>query len=53
MGKNGNKKNKKSTNEKYLAKSGVYCNQLMLITMFIIIVLKIKQYKNIRLATFG
>ena len=52
MGNNGNKKKKNSTNEIDLAKNGVYCNDLMLKTMFIKIVLKIKQYKNIILVNF-
>ena len=43
MGKNGNKKNMKSTNERNFAKNGVYSNDLMLKTVFIAIILKIKK----------
>ena len=48
MGKNGNgnKKKTKSTNDRYLAKNGVYCNDLMLKTVVIIIILKIKQHEK-------
>ena len=46
MGKNGNKKNTKSTNDRDFSKNGVYCNDLMLNTVFIVIVLNIKQYKK-------
>ena len=51
MGKNENKRNNRSTNEIDLSKNGVYCNGLMLKTVFIIIILNIKKYKNILLAT--
>ena len=50
MRKNGNKKKTKSTNERDFAKKGVYCNDLMLKTVFIVVVLKIKQYEK---DTFG
>ena len=50
MGKNGYKKKTKSTNERDFAKKGVYCNDLMLKTVFIVVVLKIKQYEK---DTFG
>ena len=50
MGKNENKKKKRSTNEIDLSKNGVYCNDLMLKTVFIIIILNIKKYKKY---TFG
>ena len=42
MGKNGNKKNTKSANDRDFAKNDVYCNDLMLKTVFIIMILKIK-----------
>ena len=50
MGENGNKKNEKSKNDRYLAKIFVYYNYLMMKTVFIIMILKIKQYKKY---TFG
>ena len=50
MGKNGNKKKMKSTNDRDLAKNCVYCNDLMLRTVFIIMILKIKQFEK---DTFG
>ena len=53
MGNNENKKKTKSTNDRDFAKNGVYCNDLMLITVFIAIILKIKQYEKILSATFG
>ena len=43
MGKNGYKKKTKSTNERDFAKKGVYCNDLMLKAVFIVMILKIKQ----------
>ena len=42
MGKNGNKKKTKSTNDRDFAKNGVDCNDLMLKTVFIVMILKIK-----------
>ena len=42
MGKNGNKKKTKSPNDRFLAKNGVCCNDLMLKTVFIVLILKIK-----------
>ena len=42
MGKNGNKKNTKSPNDRDFSKNGVYCNYLMLKTVFIVMILKIK-----------
>ena len=50
MGNNGNKKKTKSTNDRDFAKNCVYCNDLMLKTVFIVMILKIKQYKE---DTFG
>ena len=53
MGKNGNKKKTKSTNDRDLAKNGVYGNDLMLKTVFIIMILKINSAKRILSSTFG
>ena len=50
MGKNDNKKKTKSLNHKDFSKNDVYCNYFMLKTVFIVVVLKIKQYKK---DTFG
>ena len=50
MGKNENKKKTKSLNDKDFSKNDVYCNYFMLKTVFIVVVLKIKQYKK---DTFG
>ena len=46
MGKNGNKKKTKSTNDRYFVKNCVYCNDSMLKTVFIVMILKIKYYKK-------
>ena len=43
MGKNWNMKKMKSTNDRDLAKNGVYCNDLMLKTVFIILAVR-KRY---------
>ena len=43
MGGNGNKEKTKSTNDRDFAKNCVYCIDLMLKTMFIVMILKIKQ----------
>ena len=52
MGKNGNKIETKSTNDRDSAKNGVYCNALMLKTAFIIMILKIKQYEKDNFCNF-
>ena len=46
MKKNGNKKNTKFPNDRYFVKNGVYCNDLMQKTVFIVMILKIKQYEK-------
>ena len=46
MGKNGDKKNTKSPNDRYFSKNGVYCNDLMLKMVFIVIILKVKKYEK-------
>ena len=50
MGNNGNKKKTKSTNDRDFAKNGVYCNNLMLKTVFTVMIIKIKEYEK---DTFG
>ena len=50
MGKNGYKKKTKSPNDRDYAKNCVCYNDLMLKTVFIVMILKIKQYEKY---TFG
>ena len=52
MGNNGNKKKTKSPNDRYFAKNGVYCNDLMLNMVFIVMVLKTKQYEKYAFSNF-
>ena len=53
MGKIGNKKKTKSPHDRDFSKKGVYCKNLMLKTVFIVIILKITSTKKILSATFG
>ena len=42
----------KSTNDRDFSKNGFYCNDLMLKTVFIVMILKIKQYKQDNFVNF-
>ena len=53
MGKNGNKKNTNSTNDRDFSKNGVYCNGLMLKTVFVVMILMLNSSKKILSETFG
>ena len=52
MGKNGNKKKTKSTNYRDFSKKFVYYNDLMFKTVFIVMILKIKQYGKYTIGNF-
>ena len=53
MRNNGDKKKMKSTNDRDSSKNCVYCNDLMLKTVFIVMILKINSMKKMLLETFG